>query len=113
MIGIPAVQPVVGAVPADGAAHRCRAAVAQGQRGGAFVGVAHPPHLGQVLCPGQVGAELGEHAAAGLDRRQLMGVADQDGLGAGRGGGGQQLAQVVGADHAGLIDDDQVVPAQL
>ena len=113
MICVPAVQPVVGAVPADGAAHRRRPAVAQCQRRAAFVGVAHPPHLREVLCPGQVGAELGEHAAAGFDRGQLVGVADQDRLGAGRGGGGQQLAQVVGADHGGLIDDDQRVRAEL
>ena len=104
---IPAAQPVVGAVPADGAAHRRRPTVTQRQRRGAFVGVAHPPHLRKVLCPGQIGAELGEHAAAGFDRGQLVGVADQDCLGTGCGGGGQQLAQVVGADHGGLIDDDQ------
>ena len=79
---VAAVQAVMGAVPADGAAHRCRAAVAQRQRGGAFGGVAHPPHLRKVLRPGQVGAELGEHAAAGFDRGELVGVADQHGLGA-------------------------------
>ena len=110
---IPAMQPVVGAVPADGAAHRRRPTVAQRQRRGAFVGVAHAPHLGKVLCPGQIGAQLGEHAAAGLDRRQLMGIADQDRLGPGAGGGGEELAQVVGADHRGFIDHDQRVRAEL
>jgi hypothetical protein len=56
---IPATEAVMGAIPADGAAHRCRAAVAQGERSGAFVGVAHAPHLGKVLCTRQIGAELG------------------------------------------------------
>ena len=110
---IPAVQAVVGAVPADGAAHRRRPTITQGQRRGAFVGVAHAPDLGKVLCPGQIGAELGEHAAAGFDRGELMCVADQDGLGSGCGGGGEQLAQVVGADHGGFIDDHQGVRPEL
>jgi hypothetical protein len=42
-----------------------------------------------------------------------MGVADQDGFGAGCGGGGQQLAQVTGADHGGLINDHQGVRSEL
>jgi hypothetical protein len=66
-----------------------------------------------VLCPGQIGAELGEHAAAGFDRGELMFVADQDCLGAGGGRGPQQFAQVVGADHGGFVNDDQGVRAAL
>ena len=37
-----------------------------------------------------------------------MRVADQHGLGAGLGGGHEQLAQIVGADHAGFIDHHQI-----
>jgi hypothetical protein len=39
-----------------------------------------------------------------------MRVADQHGLGAGLGGGHEQLAQIVGADHAGFIDHDHRAP---
>ena len=86
------MQPVMGAVAADSAAHRRWPTIAQGQRRGALLGIAHAPHLREVLCPRQIGAELGEHAAAGFDRGQLVGVADQDRLDPGCGGGGQQLA---------------------
>ena len=55
---------------------------------------------------------MGEHAAARLDRGQLVGVADQHRLGPGCRCGGEQLAQIVGADHAGLIDDHQVEMAE-
>jgi hypothetical protein len=41
-----------------------------------------------------------------------VGVADQQGLDPGGGGGGQQLAQVAGADHGGLIHDDECVGMQ-
>ena len=89
-----------------------RSAVAQRQGGGAFAGVAHPPDLREVLRPGQIGAQLGEHPAARFDRGQLVGVADQDGFGAGGRGGGQQFAQIAGADHGGLIDDHQGVRSE-
>ena len=72
----------------------------------------HPPHLREPLGPGQVAAELGEHAAAGLDRRQLVGVTDQHRLGPGGGRGGEQLAQIVGADHAGFVDHHHGRPVQ-
>jgi hypothetical protein len=65
-----------------------------------------------MLGPGQIGAQLGEHAPACLDRSQLMGVSDQDGLGAGRGGSGQQLVQLAGADHGGLVYDHQGLSVQ-
>jgi hypothetical protein len=54
----------------------------------------------------KIRTELGEHAPARLHRGQLVRVADQHGFAAGCGGGGQKLAQLVGADHGGLIDDD-------
>src|SRR6185436_1920891 len=78
----------------------------QRQRRAALVGVAHAPYLRKVLRPRQIRAELGEHAAAGFNRVELMLIADQDRLGAGGGGGAQQLTQVTGADHPGLIDND-------
>jgi hypothetical protein len=56
---------------------------------------------------------LGEHAAAGLHRSQLVGITDQHRLGPGLGGGGQDLAQVAGADHSGLIHHDQCLSIQL
>ena len=105
--GVSAVKPVVGAVPVDGLSDLLGFAVAQREAGGAFFRVGHAPDLGEVLCPGQIGAQLGEHAAAGLDRGELVGIPDQHRLGAGRGGGGEELTQVVGADHGGLIHDDQ------
>ena len=75
------VQAVVVAVPADRFAQPVAARGPQRQGGIAFVGVAHPPHLTQALRPRQVLAEVLEHAAAGFDRRELIGVADQDHLG--------------------------------
>ena len=79
----------------------------------AFLGIAHPPHLRNPLCPGQIRAEFGEHAAAGFDRGQLVRVADKDCFGARCCGGGKQLAQIVGAHHGGLIDDDQRLRTEL
>jgi hypothetical protein len=52
----------------------------------------HAPHFGKVLGPGQIATELFEHAAPRLDRRQLVGVADQDGLDLRLGGGGEEAA---------------------
>ena len=61
-----------------------------------------------------VGDVRGEEAerAAGLDRGQLVRVADQPQRGAGRAGGGQQRGQPQGAGHAGLVDQDDVPAAQ-
>jgi hypothetical protein len=64
-----------------------------------------------MLRPGQVGA--GEHAAAGFDRRELVRVADENRFGAGCCGGGQELAEVIGPDHGGFVDDDQALTAEL
>lgn len=69
--------------------------------------VADAPHFGKPLRPGQLGAEVLEHAPAGFDRGQLVGVADQHGLGARRGGRGEQGLQFGCAHHGGLVDDDQ------
>jgi len=109
---IPGVQPIVTAVPLHRAAQWGGAAVPQRQRRRALVGVAHPPHLRKPLCPRQIATELGEHAPAGLHGSQLMRVADQHGLGAGLGGGREQLAQIVGADHAGFVDHDHRAPIE-
>jgi hypothetical protein len=103
---------VLGTTPLHCAATRGRAAVAQRQRGRPFFGVAHAPHLAKLLRPGQIGTELGEHATASLHGCQLVGVADQHGLDPGGGGGDPQLAQLAGADHGGLIDDDEGVGMQ-
>ncbi len=103
----------MGAVPVDRLADRLGTTVAQGEGCGALLWIAHPPHLREVLRPGQIRTQLGEHPAAGLDRGELVGVADQDGLGAGLRGGGEELAQVVGAHHPGLVDHDQGGPLDL
>ena len=58
------MQPAVGAIPADSFAQPVAASAAQRQGRVAFVGVVHPPDLGKPLRPGQVVAELLEHAAA-------------------------------------------------
>jgi len=49
--------------------------------------------------PGHDAAQV----AADLDRRELPVVADEDHLGLGGGGVGEQAVVVAGADHAGLI----------
>jgi hypothetical protein len=66
-----------------------------------------------MLGPGQIGAQLGEHAPAGFDRRELMLIADQDGFGAGPRGGGQLVEEIAGADHGGLVNDHQSLRFQL
>ena len=67
--------------------------------------------LAEVL-PQVDGTDPGHHTAqvpAGLDRGQLPVVADQDHLGTGGGGVGEQAVVVAGADHAGLVDDQHRV----
>ena len=59
--------------------------------------------------PRQIGDQLGEGAAALRDRCELVLVTDQHDLRSGGGGPLQQPAQVLGADHAGLVDDDHGV----
>jgi hypothetical protein len=56
------------------------------------------------LRPWEFGAQLLEHAAAGLDRGELVGIADQDDLGSTGDGAREELVQVGGADHGGLVD---------
>jgi hypothetical protein len=41
-----------------------------------------------------------------------MGVADQNGLRSGVRCGSEELAQIVGADHAGFVDDDHGLTVQ-
>ncbi len=83
------VQPVVASVPLDGAAASGPATVTQSQRCGAFGGVVHAPDFGEFLSPGQVVAELLEHAAAVLHRGQLIWVANGEGFDTGLGAGGE------------------------
>ena len=106
---VPGVEAVGAAIPAHGSAQRGRTALPYGQRGVALVVVVHPPHLGQSLGPGQIGDQLGEGAATLSDRCELVLVPDSHHLRPGGGGGVEQRAQVLGADHAGLVDDDQGV----
>jgi hypothetical protein len=67
--------------------------------------------LAEVL-PQVDSADPGHHTAqvpAGLDRGQLPVVADQDHLGTGGRGVGEQAVVVAGADHARLVDDQHRV----
>ena len=65
---------------------------------------------------GQVGyAVHGGDAAerrAGFDGLQLFGVADQDHFGVGFFGEGEDTLELVGADHAGLVDHEDIAAAQ-
>ena len=104
---------VVLAIPIHNIANGFRVAVAQREGGLSFFRVSHAPDFGELLRPGEVGAELGEHATAGLDRRQLMSITDKDRLRPRLRGRGQELAQIVGADHAGFINYHQGVLVEL
>ncbi len=88
---IAGVQPMLGAIPAHRPAQPVAVCGAQRQRGVALVGVAHAPHLRKPRRPGQLIAELLEHAAARFHGRQLIGVTHQHRLGA-RGCGGAPAA---------------------
>ena len=55
----------------------------------------------------------GAEAAAGVDRRELPVVADQDHLGLDLLGVLQEAGQLAGADHAGLIDHHHRARVQL
>ena len=78
----------------------------------AFVGVAHPPHLERCCAQGRSAQSWANMPPRALHGGQLVGVADQHRLDPGGGGGGQQFAQLVGADHGGLIHDDEGVRLQ-
>jgi hypothetical protein len=54
-----------------------------------------------------------EHAATGFDRRQLIGVTNEDHLGARSRAGLDQASQLGGADHGGFVDDDHGAPIDL
>jgi hypothetical protein len=55
----------------------------------------------------------GAEPAAGVDRRQLPVVADQDHLGLGLVGVLEQAVELAAADHAGLIDHQDGASVQL
>ena len=98
------------AIPADRFTQPVAVSGAQRQRGVAFFGGTHPPHFAEPLRPGHLPAEVLEHAAAGFHRCQLVGVSDEHHLGASGDRGRQQFFQLRGADHGGLVDDDDGVP---
>jgi GrpB-like predicted nucleotidyltransferase (UPF0157 family) len=56
---------------------------------------------------------LGEHAPARRHRGELVGVADQHRLHRRGGGRREQLVQLTGADHPGLIDHHQRMHRQV
>lgn len=62
--------------------------------------------------PRQIGDQLGEGTAALSDRCELMFVTDKHHLRSGSGGRVQQHPQVLSADHARLVDDDQSVTVE-
>jgi len=75
---------------------------AEPQAGGLFPGGAEPDGFGELGV-----AEQG-HAAAVFHRLQLLGIPGQGHLGAGRGRLGDDVGQVGGGDHGGLVHQDQV-----
>ena len=89
--------------------HR-RVAVAQPQAGLLLPSGAEPGRLGQAGVAEGVGEQ--GHAAAVLDRLQLLGIAGQDHLGAAGGGLGDDVGQVGGGGHGGLVHQDQVAGPQ-
>jgi hypothetical protein len=80
-------------------------AVAEPQAGGLFPGVAGPDGFGQAGVA-QGAGEQG-HAAAVLDRLQLLGIPGRDDLGAAGPGVGDQVGQVRAGQHRGLVDDQE------
>nr|WP_179419622.1 hypothetical protein [Streptomyces sp. TLI_235] len=84
--------------------------VAQPQRGLLLAGGAEAVHGGEVD-----GADLALDQAqhsAGLDGRELGGVADQADVGAHVLRAGDDGGEVEGGGHAGLVDDHRVAAAQ-
>ncbi|MDI3313451.1 MAG: hypothetical protein QJR12_03935 [Mycobacterium sp.] len=100
------------AVPLDSPPDGGQPTITQPQRRGLFVQVAHPPHFREALRPRQIRTELSEHAAAGRYRGEPVGVADEHGLDPGACSRGEELAQIVGAHHARLVDDHHGAPIQ-
>jgi hypothetical protein len=91
---IPGVQPILAAVPLHRAPDRGRPAITQRQRRRTLGRVSYPPHLREPLRPRQIRTQLSKHPAAGLDRRQLVGIPDQHRLGLGGGGRGSLIVWV-------------------
>jgi hypothetical protein len=98
------VDAVVAGVPADGEAG---VAVAEVGEGSALVRVV----LAEVLVEADNGAgvadEDGVEGTAGSDGAELVGVADEDGLGAGGVDGDEQPLEVGVGGHAGFVENDQ------
>jgi hypothetical protein len=79
--------------------------------GFAFPGLLLPPVLGQLAGP--EAEPQGAKAAAGIDRRQLPIIPDQDHLDLGLVGVLEQPGQLAGAEHAGLIHHQHRAGVQL
>ena len=81
---------------------------AEGRRG--LPGVAEAPQCLQLVCS-VVGDERAEDATRS-DRAELVGIAGQDELRVRRLDHFEQPREVVGADHAGLVQDDDAAAAE-
>ena len=77
---------------------------------GSFVGVGEAVQRGQLDCAG-VGGQQSE-CAAGLDRGQLGGVAEQPDHRTGGLGVGDEPVEVAGAGHPGLVHHDHITGPQ-
>ena len=84
---------------------------AEAQAGGLFPGGAESDGFSELDVAEGVGEQ--GHAAAVFHRLQLLGIAGQDDLGAGRGCLGDDVGQVGGGDHGGRADQDQVAGLEL
>jgi hypothetical protein len=106
-LGLRAHDPVVGPV---GGHRLLDQAGADQLEGFAFPGLVLAAVLGELSCaePQPQGAE----AAAGVDRRQLPIISDQDHLGSGVLGVLEQAGQLAAAEHAGLVHHQHRPPIQ-
>ena len=102
-VGGAVVDPPVAVVLAE----RQDVALAQPQRGGPLPGLGEPADLGYLPVPVLAGQQAED--AAGLDRAELLGVADRLGPGPGLVQDLPDAQQVGGGELAGLIEDQDVV----
>ena len=100
-------DPVVGGVELDALG----AAVADREGGLCFVGVVEAVQVGELDGVGVVGEEA--QGAAGLDRGELGGVAEEPDQGTAVAGIAGEPVEVAGAGHAGFVDEDQVAGLEL